>query len=145
LDGAMKRADELGYKFLRGIIFLAGATTGCAMTGAGLAIRLQNLLPDGGLGAWFGSDFLSGMGWMPGRIGWVLVLEGIFWVAAMAAWGVRNRWGWWSAAAAAGISLAFFPGGTLVGIVVLALMIPVLIRERPWKAVEKQPAEGGAR
>ena len=78
-------------------MFLAGVVTGCAMTGMGLAIRLQDAIPAGGLGAWFGTDFFTGMGWTAWRIGWVLVLEGIFWVAAMAAWAMRNRWGWWSA------------------------------------------------
>ena len=137
----MKRTGTLVQNLPRGIIFLAGVVTGCAMTGEGLAIRLQAAIPDGGMGAWFGSAFFNGMGWTAGRIGWVLVLEGIFWVAAMVAWGARNRWGWWSAAAAGAISLAFFPGGTLAGLVVLALMIPVLARERPWKAAREKSTE----
>jgi hypothetical protein len=141
---AMRTAVILTRKLPRALMIAAGVVTGCLMAGMGLAIRLQDAIPAGGLGAWFGTDFFTGMGWTAGRTGWVLVLEGIFWVSAMAAWGTRNRWGWWTTAAAATISLAFFPGGTLAGIFVLVMMIPFLIRERPIRAAIEKAAQRGA-
>ena len=48
---------------------------------------------------------------LPGQIGWMLVLEGLFLVAAMCAIALRNHWGWWSTAAAGLIAVIFFPGG----------------------------------
>jgi hypothetical protein len=123
------------------MVVLAGVITGCAMTGLGLSIRLQDAIPTGGLGAWYGTPLFTGMGWTAWRIGWALVLEGIFWVAAMAAWGLRNRWGWWSALLAGIISLMFVPGGTLAGIFVLIMLIPFLLHDCPWREMGKQPAE----
>lgn len=143
MDRAVKKTGAFVRIFPRALMIAAGVVTGCLMTGMGLAIRLQDAIPAGGLGAWFGTDFFTGMGWTAWRIGWVLVLEGIFWVAAMAAWGTRNRWGWWTTAAAATISLAFFPGGTIAGIFILAMMIPFLIREQPIKAAIEKAAQRG--
>jgi hypothetical protein len=137
----MKNAGLVLRKLPRWLVVLAGLVTGCAMVGLGVSVRLQDAIPTGGMGAWYGTPFFANMGWTTWRIGWALVLEGIFWVAAMAAWGLRNRWGWWSAVAAGIISLLFVPGGTIAGIFVLVMMIPFILHDRPWKAAEKQPAE----
>jgi hypothetical protein len=110
------------------LIFLLGVATGCAMSILGLAMRFYDSIPAGVPAAWFGVAFFSAMGVTAGRIGWMLVLEGVFWIAALSALGVRNHWGWWSTAAAGMISMIFFPGGTLAGIVVLAALIIRLTR-----------------
>ena len=73
-----------------------------------------------------GSAALAGLS--AGRIGWMLVLEGLFWIAALSALGVCNHWGWWSTVMAAMISIIFFPGGTLAGIVMLLAVGILLIR-----------------
>ncbi len=137
----MRTLVILTRKLPRALMIAVGTVTGCLMTGLGLAIRLQDSIPAGGLAAWFGTSFFDGIGWTAGRTGWALVLAGTFWVAAMAAWGTRNRWGWWTAAAASTISLIFFPGGTLAGIFVLAMMIPFLLHDRPWREAQRRRAE----
>lgn len=144
MDGAMKKTGAFVRIFPRALVIAAGITTGCLMTGLGLAIRLQDAVPAGGLSAWFGTAFFDGLGWTAYRTGWVLVLEGIFWVAAMAAWGTRNRWGWWTAVAAGVASLVFAPGGTIAGIFVLAMLIPFILHDRPWREAMKRRAEGKA-
>jgi hypothetical protein len=128
----------------RAAMIAVGVVTGCLMAGLGVAIRLQDVIPTTGLGMWYGTPFFTNMGWTAWRVGWALVIEGTFWVAAMAAWGTRNRWGWWTAAAAGIISLAFFPGGTLAGIFVLLMMIPFIILDRPWREAMKRRAEQAA-
>jgi hypothetical protein len=139
---AMRTAVILTRKLPRALMIAAGIVTGCLMTGLGLLIRLSDATPGGGaLGMWFGTAFFSNMGWTAYRIGWVLVLEGIFWVAAMIAWGTRNRWGWWTAAAASVISLFFAPGGTIAGIFILVLMVPFLFHDKPWREAMRRRAE----
>jgi hypothetical protein len=128
----------------RWLVVLAGVITGCAMAGLGVSIRLQDAIPTGGLGAWYGTPFFTTMGWTAWRVGWALVIEGTFWVAAMAAWGLRNRWGWWTAVAAGVISLAFFPGGTLAGLFVLVMLIPFILHDRPWREAMKRRSERAA-
>ena len=140
----MKKTGAFVRILPRTLIIAAGVITGCLMAGLGVAIRLQDGIPAGRLGAWFGTAFFDGMGWTAYRIGWVLVLEGIFWVAAMAAWGTRNRWGWWTAAAAGVVSLVFAPGGTVAGIFVLAMLIPFLLHDRPWREAMKRRADRAA-
>jgi hypothetical protein len=128
----------------RAAMIAVGTVTGCLMAGLGLTVRLGDVVPAGGLGTWFGTAFFDGMGWTAYRTGWALVLVGIFWVAAMAAWGTRNRWGWWTAAAAGIISLVFFPGGTIAGIFVLLMMVPFIIHDRPWHEAMRRKAEQAA-
>jgi hypothetical protein len=126
------------------LIFLFGLATGCLMASLGLVMRLQDVIPGGTLSAWFGVSFYSGMGLTAGRIGWMLVLEGIFWIAALSALGAGNHWGWWSSAAASLISMIFFPGGTLAGILVLLAVGVRLIHGRLGKSTAKAkiPAKG---
>jgi hypothetical protein len=109
-----------------------GAATGCAMAGLGLGIRIGGSAPGSVLEKWFGVELFAAAGLTAGRIGWMLVLTGVFLMAAMCAFAVRNHWGWWSTAAAGMISLIFFPGGSLAGIIVLAALGVKLIREKPW-------------
>jgi hypothetical protein len=112
----------------RFLAYLFGFATGCVMAGAGLAARLTNATPDGWIAAWFGTGLFEAAGLSAGQIGWMLVLEGTFWIAALSALGVRNHWGWWSTAAAAMISMIFFPGGMLAGVVMLLAVGILLIR-----------------
>jgi hypothetical protein len=119
---------------LRRLLLLFGILTGGAMAVFGLMLRLQDSIPQGGLAAWFGVPFFQAVGLSAGRIGWMLVLEGIFWIAALSALGVRNYWGWWSSMAAGLISMLFFPGGTLAGILILLMVGIRLIRDRFAKA-----------
>lgn len=112
------------------LVLVLGFATGCAMAGLGLAVRLQNALPPDGPAAWFGLKFFEAAGISAGRIGWMLVLEGTFLIAALCAFAVRNHWGWWSTAAAGLIAMIFFPGGTLAGILVLAALGVRLISEK---------------
>jgi hypothetical protein len=125
---------------LRRIVFLFGFVTGALMAGLGTAIRIGGSIPDGPLAAWFGVPLFEAGGLLPGRIGWMLVLEGLFLVAAMCAVAARNHWGWWSTAAAGLIAVLFFPGGTLAGVIVLLALAVRLIHEKPWK----HSAERGA-
>jgi hypothetical protein len=129
------------------VIFAFGVVTGWAMCVLGLAMRLQDSIPADGSAAWFGVAFFAAMGVPAGRIGWMLVLEGAFWIAALSAIGVRNHWGWWSTAAAGMISVVFFPGGTLAGIVVLAALIIRLTRAGAARRAAKAggPAASAAR
>ena len=113
--------------------FVIGTATGCAMAGLGLTVRLQNALPPDGLAAWFGVKFFDAAGISAGRIGWMLVLEGTFLIAAVCAFAARNHWGLWTMAAAGLISIIFFPGGTLAGIIVLGALGVRLIGEKFWK------------
>ena len=140
----MRTAVILTRKLPRALMIAVGTITGCLMAALGLSIRLRDAIPSGGLAACFGTAFFDGIGWTAGRIGWALVLAGTFWVAAMAAWGTRNRWGWWTAAAASTISLIFFPGGTLAGIFVLAMMIPFLLHDRPWREAQRRREQQSA-
>jgi hypothetical protein len=117
-----------------------GAVTGCAMAGIGLGMRIGRAAPGAVLAEWFGVQFFKAAGLTTGRIGWMLVLTGVFLVAAMCAFAVHNHWGWWSTAAAGLIAMSFFPGGTLAGIVVLAALATRLIREKPWKKAAVKPA-----
>jgi hypothetical protein len=137
----MKNAGSVARKLPRLLVILAGVITGCAMACLGVSVRLQDAIPTSGIGAWYGTMVFTNMGWTAWRVGWALVLEGTFWVAAMAAWGLRNRWGWWTALVAGVISLIFVPGGTLAGIFVLIMLIPFLLHDRPWIEARKQPAE----
>jgi hypothetical protein len=120
--------------------FVVGAGTGCAMAVFGVAVRVENSIPRSVLADWFGVPFFSAMGLSAARIGWMLVLEGVFLVAAMCAAAVRNHWEWWSAATAGLIAVVFFPGGTLAGMIVLLALCVRLIREKPWKRVTARPA-----
>jgi hypothetical protein len=140
----MKKTGAFVRVFPRALMITVGTVTGWLMAGLDLAIRLQDSIPAGGLSAWFGTAFFTAIGWTAYRTGWVLVLAGIFWVAAMAAWGTRNRWGWWTSAAAGTVSLVFFPGGTLAGLFVLAMMIPFILHDRPWREAMKRRAERAA-
>lgn len=126
------------------LVFLLGFATGCAMAGLGLAARLTGSIPDGFPAAWFGTAFFEAAGITAGRIGWMLVLEGIFWIAALAALAVRNHWGWWSSLLAGLISLIFFPGGTLAGIAALLAVGVRLVHKKFGKpaAKAKLPAQG---
>jgi hypothetical protein len=110
------------------LAYLFGYATGCAMAAVGLAARITDAPPSGPAAAWFGTELFQAAGLSAGRIGWMLVLEGAFWIAALSALGVRNHWGWWSTAAAAMISMIFFPGGTLAGVVMLLAVGILLIR-----------------
>jgi hypothetical protein len=124
------------------LVFLFGVLTGCGMTAAGLAARLTNAVPSDFLEAWFGTAFFDAIGIDAARIGWMLVLEGTFWIAALSALGVHNYWGWWSTIAAGLISMIFFPGGTLAGSVVLTAvgirLLRARFRKRPGKTTEAQ-------
>ncbi|MBN2085089.1 MAG: hypothetical protein JW748_07665 [Anaerolineales bacterium] len=122
------------------LVFLAGFATGGLMAGLGVLMRIHDGLPDSLLTAWFGIHFFTAMGMTVGRIGWMLVLEGTFLIAAMCAIAVRNHWGWWSTASAGLIALIFFPGGTLAGVIVLLGLGIRFIREKPWRKPEKNSA-----
>jgi hypothetical protein len=138
MSGKLKKTF---LRIIRILMFLTGLATGFLMAGLGLATRLAESIPDGGPAAWFGTAFFEAAGISPGRIGWMLVLEGMFLIAATLAFGTRNRWGSWTTAMAAVISMIFFPGGTLAGLI-LALALGIrLIRERPWQRTLKQRAE----
>ena len=138
----MKRALNGSLVALpRLIAFIIGIATGCAMAGLGLTMRLGNIIPDGGLAAWFGVPFLGAMDLTAGRIGWMLVLEGIFLVSGLCAFAVRNHWGWWSITTAGLIAVIFFPGGTLAGIIILLAVGVRLIREQPWKQLMKKSVD----
>ena len=104
-------------------------------------LRIQDSIPKDGLAAWFGVAFFSAAGLSAGRIGWMLVLEGIFLIAALCAFAARNHWGWWSTAAAGLISMIFFPGGTLAGLIIVSALCVRLIGEKPWKRAAKKGAE----
>lgn len=126
---------------LRRIVFLFGFVTGGLMAGCGTAIRIGGSIPDGPLAAWFGIPFFEAGGMLPGRIGWLLVLEGLFLVAAMCAIALHNHWGWWSTAAAGLVAVIFFPGGTLAGVIVLLALVVRLIHEKPWKPTAERGAK----
>jgi hypothetical protein len=123
------------------LVCLLGFATGCAMTGLGLVMRIGDVFTESWLTAWFGVALFKAIGLTAGRIGWMLVLEGIFLVAALCAFAVHNHWGWWSMTAAGLLSIIFFPGGTLAGIIVLAALGVRLIREKPWKKAVKTGAD----
>jgi hypothetical protein len=121
------------------LVSFFGILTGCFMAGLGLAMRLTGSIPSSWLTVWFGTAFFEAAGISAGRIGWMLVLEGIFWIAALAALGVHNYWGWWSAILAGLISIIFFPGGTLAGAVVL-LGVGVRLIHKKFGQREKKAA-----
>ena len=125
---------------LRLLVLLFGIATGGLMAGLGAVLRIGDAIPDSPLATWFGIPLFAAMGMTAGRIGWMLVLEGVFLIAAMCAIAVRNHWGWWSTAAAGLIAVFFFPGGTLAGIIVLLALGVRSIREKPWK----KPAKAGS-
>jgi hypothetical protein len=130
----MKQPISTSLLFLwRLLLLVFGIATGGLMAGLGTAIRIGDVIPDSPLAAWFGIPLFAAMGMTAGRIGWMLVLEGVFLIAAMCALAVRNHWGWWSTAAAGLIAVIFFPGGTLAGIIVLLATGVRFIREKPWK------------
>ncbi len=118
-----------------------GAATGCAMAVFGVAVRISNDIPASILADWFGAPLFRAAGLSAAKIGWMLVLEGAFLIAALCTAAVRNHWQWWSTAAAGLIALVFFPGGTLAGIIVLLALVVRAIREKPWK----RPAPAGAK
>ena len=138
----MKRTIRGSLTSIPGLlVFLAGFATGGWMAGLGIVMRIHDGIPDGLPAAWFGIQFFTANGMTAGRIGWMLVLEGTFLIAAMCAIAVRNHWGWWSAASAGLIAIIFFPGGTLAGLIVLLGVGIRLIREKPWKQPAKKAAE----
>jgi hypothetical protein len=112
--------------------FLIGMATGCAMTVLGLMVRIRNAVPRDGFGTWFGLPYLTSAGLQVSFIGWALVLLGMFWIGALVALVVKNRWGDWSVPCASVISLAFFPGGTLAGVLAILVLIPMLLRRMGW-------------
>ncbi len=136
----MKRPINASLVLLWRLILLLGLLTGGVMAGLGLAMRIGDAVPEGALAVWFGIPLFEAVGMAAGRIGWMLVLEGTFLIAAMCAIAVGNNWGRWSTAAAGLIAMIFFPGGTLAGLIVLSALGVRLIREKPWKMTEKTGA-----
>jgi hypothetical protein len=138
----MKQTSNRRFVLLfRLLILLLGLATGVLMAGLGTALRIGDAIPAGPLADWFGLPLFAGVGITAGRIGWMLVLEGLFLVAAMCALAVRNHWGWWSTAAAGLIAGIFFPGGTLAGVIVLLAVGVRFIREKPWKKTAPKTVE----
>jgi hypothetical protein len=129
----MKRPISASLLLLWRLLLAFGLLTGFVMAGLGLAMRIGDAIPEGPLAVWFGIPLFEAMGMTAGRIGWMLVLEGTFMIAAMCAIAVGNHWGRWSTAAAGMIAVIFFPGGTLAGLIVLSGLAVRLIREKPWK------------
>jgi hypothetical protein len=125
------------------LVFVLGFLTGGCMAVFGLAARLRGAVPAGFPAAWFGTALFEAAGISAGRIGWMLVLEGVLWIAALSALGVRNYWGWWSTILAGLISIIFFPGGTLAGAVVLAAVVIRLIHIRFGRGRGKAKAAAG--
>jgi hypothetical protein len=109
-------------------VFWIGMATGCAMAILGVYIRIRSVIPQGALSAWFGLSYLSSAGMKTSHIGWALVLQGLFWIGALIALGVKNRWGNWSVPCASVIMLAFFPGGTLAGVLAILVAVPMILR-----------------
>jgi hypothetical protein len=136
----MKRPISASLVLLWRLLLAFGLLTGFIMAGLGLTMRIGDAIPEGPLAVWFGIPLFEAMGMTAGRIGWMLVLEGTFLIAAMCAIAVGNIWGRWSTAAAGLIAMIFFPGGTLAGLVVLSALGVRLIREKPWKKTEKTSA-----
>jgi hypothetical protein len=120
------------------IIFLMCLITAGWMTLFGLGMRLSGEMPAGIPSLVFGIEIWAATGLTAGQIGWMLVLEGTFWIGALSALGVGNYWGWWSAAAAGLIALIFFPMGTLAGVILLAAVGIRLIRAYFGKRLRKQ-------
>jgi hypothetical protein len=135
----MKNFKAILQDLLWRAMFWIGMATGSAMTVLGLTVRIRNAIPHDVFGAWFGLSYLSSAGLKASFIGWGLVLLGMFWIGALAALGVKNRWADWSVPCASVISLAFFPGGTLAGVLaILVAVIPMLFR-RPGRLPAGDP------
>lgn len=137
----MKRPIRVSLLLLWRLLLAFGFLTGGVMAGLGLAMRIGNAIPEGPLALWFGIPLFEAAGMTAGRIGWMLVLDGTFMIAAMCAIAVGNIWGRWSTIAAGLIATIFFPGGTLAGLIVLSGAAVRLIREKPWKKPEKSEAQ----
>jgi hypothetical protein len=118
-------ADRLPRAFL----LTLGFATGAGMVCLGLAARFARILPEDGLGAWFGVSFFHEMGFSDDRVGWALVLLGVFWFSALSAHWLRHAWGYWSVVLAAIASMAFFPGGVVTAVLVVAVITFSNLRE----------------
>ena len=89
----MKRPISISLLLLWRLVLAFGLLTGFVMAGLGLAMRIGDAIPDGPLAIWFGIPLFEAMGMTAGRIGWMLVLEGTFMIAAMCAIAVGNHLG----------------------------------------------------
>jgi hypothetical protein len=110
-------------------LLILGFATGASMVFLGLTARIVSVLPEEGLGAWFGVSFFHEMGFADDRVGWALVLLGVFWLSALSALWLRHSWGYWSVILAAIASMAFFPGGVVTAILVVAVITFSNLRE----------------
>ncbi len=110
--------DNLPLAFL----LILGYATGAGMVILGLTVRILRTIPEGGLTAWFGIAFFRDVGFSDDRVGWALVLLGIFWISALSALWLRHSWGYWSVILAAIASMAFFPGGVVTAVLFIAVI-----------------------
>ncbi len=85
----------------------------------------------GQLGPW--SRVVSGVGLDPrgAFIKWLHVLLGVAWLVALVVFAMRPASGWWMVLGCAAASLWYLPVGTLVSIVVIALLLTPQIRSLP--------------
>jgi len=104
------------------LLLVVGFGTGLAMILLGLGERFSRAVPQGALAEWFGTGVFQVLGVADGRVGWMLVLLGTFWLAACSALSVRHGWGSWAVMAAALASLPFFPGGVAAAILTATIL-----------------------